>query len=275
MYRQGCGKTLAVCSCSNFAEHCHNQIARVHALIEHSGQSWSVELDRPTSISLPLRRDFSNCRAYFLPPMEIVPLCTDQFTGSIASGGIVNCDRLVIHTHGNSTHTECLRHVVDLPIWISEAPRFFLVIGQLLTVEPKNNTVITADQIISLDQDPFVRAVVIRTLPNDSAKAEKNWSGTNPPYLSEDAARFLSDREIEHLLIDLPSIDPEDDGGALRAHRAFWSLSDSPRVHATITELCFIPDTLSDGFYLVQLGILPLESDASPSHVLLYPAKRL
>ncbi len=207
--------------------------------------------------------------------MEIASLRTDQFTGSIASGGSVNCDRLVIHTHGNGTHTECLRHVVDLPIWISEAPRFFLVMGQLLTVEPMNNTAITVDQLLSLEQHPIVRAVIIRTLPNDSAKAEKNWSGTNPPYLSEDAARYLSDREIEHLLIDLPSVDPEYDGGALRAHRAFWSLPDSPRVHATITELCFIPETVADGFYLVQLGIIPLESDASPSHVLLYPAKRL
>jgi kynurenine formamidase len=247
----------------------------VHAVIEHRGQRWSVELDRPLNITLPLRRNSSNRRAYFLPPSQIAPVRTQGFIGSIAEGGTVNCDQIVLSPHGNGTHTECLRHVADVPLWIADAPRSFLVLGQLLTVQPTAEATITAVQLAAIGQVEGVSAAILRTLPNDPGKAERDWSGANPPYLTEEATQLLVERGIEHLLVDLPSIDPESDGGALRAHRAFWDVSGKVRLHATITELCYIPDAIADGFYLVQLGILPLESDASPSHVVLYPAQRL
>jgi hypothetical protein len=276
MYRQRYQKTLAGQSgCSNFAPERHNIRATVHAVIEHRGQRWSVELEQPTSITLPLRRNSSNRRAYFLPSSRIAPIRMQNFIGSRAEGGTVNCDQVVLSPHGNGTHTECLRHVADVPFWIADAPRSFLVLGQLLTVQPTPEGAITAFHLATLGQVEGLSAAILRTLPNDPTKAERDWSGTNPPYLSEDAAQLLVERGIEHLLTDLPSIDPESDGGALRAHRAFWGIPTAPRVQATITELCYIPDALADGFYLVQLGILPLESDASPSHVVLYPARHV
>ena len=42
---------------------------------------------------------------------------------------------------------------------------------------------------------------------------------------------------IKHLLIDLPSVDREIDGGRMMSHRAFWNYPDNPRHESTITEL--------------------------------------
>jgi len=76
---------------------------------------------------------------------------------------------------------------------------------------------------------------------------------------------------IEHLLLDLPSVDRESDGGALAAHRAFWRYPDAPRMEATITEFIYVPDAVVDGLYYLNLQVAPFENDASPSRPVLYP----
>ena len=62
---------------------------------------------------------------------------------------------------------------------------------------------------------PSCEAVVIRTYPNPPSKRGRSWSGSNPPYLDPKAAAWLAAEGVLHLLIDLPSVDPEEDGGAL------------------------------------------------------------
>ena len=72
---------------------------------------------------------------------------------------------------------------------------------------------------------PFeARALVIRTLPNPPEKKTRDYSGQTPPYLSREAAAFLVERGIEHLIVDLPSIDREHDAGLLTAHRIFFGM---------------------------------------------------
>ncbi len=243
-----------------------------------TGHQWAVEFDRPLSISIRLRRTTSNLRAYFLPPAEIAPAISGTFIGSIADGGSVNCDRLVLYPHGNGTHTECVGHISHQQYWIADCVRAVAALALLVSIEPTtrdHDRVICADQLRDLLTEPDARMLIIRTRPNDADKCQRDWSGTNPPYLEPDAARLLRERNIVHLAIDLPSIDPESDGGALLAHRAFWNYPDAPRLEATITELCYIPDDIPDGTYWAQIGILPLESDASPSQVVLYPATKV
>ncbi len=87
----------------------------------------------------------------------------------------------------------------------------------------------------------FTRAVVIRTwTPNrmtSSAASESetgsaprgphgphvNFSGQNPPYLTIEAATYLAEElRAKHVVVDLPSVDREDDGGFLVAHRTIF-----------------------------------------------------
>jgi hypothetical protein len=113
--------------------------------------------------------------------------------------------------------------------------------------------------------------LIIRTLPNNTSKLSKRYSGTNPIYLDAGAAEYIRECGIEHLLIDLPSIDKEEDGGALLAHRAFWDFPSAPRKNASITELIFVPNEIKDGIFLLNLQIAPIELDASPSRPVIYP----
>src|SRR5690606_20370806 len=119
-------------------------------------------------------------------------------------------------------------------------------------------------------------ALVIRTTPNLAAKKSMKYSNTNPPYLDEEAAIFIRESGIKHLLIDLPSVDREQDEGKLLAHKAFWNVTDienliaDARLDATITELIFVDDSVADGSYLLNLQIAPFENDASPSKPVLY-----
>ena len=76
-------------------------------------------------------------------------------------------------------------------------------------------------------------------------------------------------KRVDHLLIDLPSVDREIDGGKLLAHNAFWQTGKELRRNKTITELIYVPDMLDDGYYLMDLQTIPLEMDASPSRPIL------
>ncbi|MBT8385104.1 MAG: cyclase family protein, partial [Bacteroidia bacterium] len=113
-------------------------------------------------------------------------------------------------------------------------------------------------------------AVVIRTLPNTNEKMSMKYSHTNPPFLTEEAAIYLREKGIKHLLIDLPSVDKEKDDGKLLAHNAFWNTKGKVRYDATISELIFVPNRVKDGMYMLNIQIAPFENDASPSKPTLY-----
>jgi hypothetical protein len=45
---------------------------------------------------------------------------------------------------------------------------------------------------------------------------------------------FLHESGIQHLLIDLPSVDKEKDEGKLLAHKAFWNVTDVKKFECLI-----------------------------------------
>ena len=90
--------------------------------------------------------------------------------------------------------------------------------------------------------------------------------------------RWIVAQGIEHLVVDVPSLDRGNDGGRLLCHRIYWGMAaresgrnDIARPHATVTELAYVPDRLADGPYLLNLQIAPFVADAAPSRPLLYP----
>jgi len=111
-------------------------------------------------------------------------------------------------------------------------------------------------------------------MPNDDRKLRANYSGSNPPYLHHEAAQYLVACGLQHLLLDLPSVDREEDGGQLLAHRAFWQYPEAVREHCTITEMIFVPSEVRDGFYFLNLQTASFDLDASPSKPVLFPMTR-
>jgi arylformamidase len=136
-------------------------------------------------------------------------------------------------------------------------------------------TAVTASRTTPAHFEP--RALIIRTLPNPLDKQHRDYSDSTPPYLSREAAELLIERGIEHLVVDLPSIDRAHDEGRLTAHRILFglppgstALAQATRARATITELAYIPNSATDGLYLLELQVPALGGDAVPSRPLLY-----
>ena len=242
------------------------------AKIEYKQHYFSIDFNQPIDISIPMQSGVQNPQAFGIPAPVFEPFKAGGFIGSVALGGSVNCENLHINAHGNGTHTECVGHISKERFTIHETLKEFMFLAQLITVElhdiDGDQQVLLADVVAQLRAG--TDALIIRTMPNTSNKLTQLYSGQNPGYLEEALCAHLCVLGIKHLIIDLPSVDREEDSGKLAAHHAFWNYPSSPRLDATITEMAYIPDNIADGMYLLNLQIASLQTDASPSKPVLY-----
>ena len=234
-----------------------------------------ADLSRGIDLSIPLRNGLENPNCFWAPAPEFSPVRAGDFVGSTAEGGPVNFFNVRFNPHGNGTHTECVGHIAGeryvLRDCLTEA-HFF---AKLLSIFPRRtdegDRVIFKDQLEEVFSENESEALIIRTLPNDERKLNLNYSGANPPYLHHEAAGWLASCGVQHLLLDLPSVDREEDGGRLPAHRAFWQYPDAVRSACTITEMVFVPNVVPDGFYLLNVQTAAFDLDVSPSRPVAYP----
>lgn len=246
--------------------------------------NFEVDLSKPIDISIPLTNTDENPIAWYLDKPEIKPVFFGEWIGSVKDGASTNFNNIFFNPHAHGTHTECLGHITKDFFSINQCLKSFFFMAELISIQPEvqgEDMVITLDSIltvldVTLKLGIPKEALIIRTLPNPELKKHKNYSNSNPPYLSEGAAIFIRESGIQHLLIDLPSVDKEHDEGKLLAHKAFWNVKDvndlnaDARLNCTITEMIFVPDEVQDGSYLLNLQIASFENDASPSKPILY-----
>jgi kynurenine formamidase len=244
----------------------------MNAIVHYNGNEYTIQLNHPLDISLSLSPETGHVLAWYLPPLTIEPVRMGDWVGEVKQGAAVNFRNIFFNPHGHGTHTETVGHITAGDVSVNKHFREFFCFATLITVTPQQQG---EDLVISLESlqsllPQVTEAVILRTLPNGTDKCRKNYSNTNPPYLEASAAEWLRDRGVRHLLIDLPSVDKEQDGGALAAHHAFWNYPQHPRYEATITELVYVPDEIKDGVYFMNLQTAPFENDASPSRPLLF-----
>lgn len=243
--------------------------------IKVAGKEYQVKYEEPLDISLPLREGKNNPNCYYAEDPVFETIRMGNFVGSVEEGGPVNYQRVTITPHGNGTHTESYRHLSKDPAkTVNNSLKKFIFICGLVTISPEKtgdgDLVISKDALLPLVTKGEFEALVIRTLPNDTSKKIREYSGTNPPYFTSEAIAYLAEAGICHILVDLPSIDKEEDGGKLEGHRAFWFPGGRLRENCTITELVYVPEIIPDGLYLLNLQICSLETDAAPSKPVLY-----
>ena len=243
---------------------------------------YTFDTAHPIDISIPLTNTDANPIAWYLEQPLIEPVRFGDWVGKVAAGSSTNFNNIHFNPHGHGTHTECLGHITRDFYSINQCLQTFFFRAELISIQPEvysGDRIITKNQLEKALAGNTPEAVVIRTLPNLATKKQQNYSHTNPPYLAEEAAHFLREIGVNHLLIDLPSVDREEDGGALVAHKAFWNVNDihqlneDARLDCTITELVFVPDSVPDGTYVLNLQIASFENDASPSKPVLYTLK--
>jgi len=244
----------------------------------HNGNSYSFNTDTPLDISLPIKRDGKGVNCFYTERPQFNPYKAGNFVGNVNMGGACNVDVIQFTPHGNGTHTECIGHINGEGRLITETLKDSLILCNLISIEPEKigeDFCVTLQQIEKCTLVSGIKGLVVRTLPNSDDKKSKDYSGTNPVYFSAEALEYVKKEGIEHLLCDFPSVDREDDGGKLLAHKAFFGVPESPRLQATITELIYVPEEIEDGFYMLNIQIASFHSDASPSRPLLFKLNTL
>ncbi len=247
--------------------------------LEHRGQEFQCDLSQPIDLSIPV----GQVRCFYSTPFEAKPYQSGDFVGSVNDGAPVNFYDVQMNPHGNGTHTECLGHITKKQEKVSEEMKTFHFLAQVVSLPLAKLD--NGDKVLSLENlktaclENLPPAIILRSLPNLSDKLTMDYSGTNPPYLDSAAMQYLVDGGVRHLLIDLPSVDREEDDGILASHHVFWNVGDAEakddsRKDCTITEMIFVPDEITDGLYLLNLQVPNLPLDAAPSKPVIYKLER-
>ncbi|MEX0314798.1 MAG: cyclase family protein [Allomuricauda sp.] len=247
------------------------------AILKLNSRNLKIDLSKPLDISIPLCDGKDNVNAWYLDAPKITPHHEGDFIGKVSEGAPVNFNDIWFNPHSHVTHTECLGHITKTPYSINQSLGQYFFLAEVITIAPEklgDDFVISEKQLKYALGNKKRDALVIRTIPNLNDKRSRQYSNTNPPYLLEKAAKYLVEKQINHLLVDLPSVDKEKDGGALLAHNAFWDINGEPRINATITEFIFVANTIEDGCYFLNLQVAPFENDASPSRPVLFEILR-
>jgi hypothetical protein len=258
---------------------------------------YKADLSRPLDIAIPVKFGGDQLSAFGSPPAYSQAYTAGTFVGDVRRGGSCNCEIYHFSPHLNGTHTECVGHITTARISLNEITRGGLLPATLVSVTPvsSKNTkeqydprprpedlLITAEMLkkaLAKCSAEFLTALIIRTLPNDGSKVTRDYGKVAPPYFTVDAMEDIGMLGVQHLLVDMPSIDRLDDEGKLTNHRMFWDVPagnkfvDRPS-SKTITELIYVPETVPDGNYLLNLQVAAFTGDAAPSHPVLYKVSK-
>ncbi|TYA69956.1 cyclase family protein [Seonamhaeicola marinus] len=243
------------------------------ATIQYNSRKIQIDVSKPIDISIAIDMSKKNINAWYVDDPKIFPENIEGEIVKVSEGAVVNFNNIHFNPHAHITHTECVGHITNEIHSVNKNLRHYFFVAEVVTVAPENDGddfFISAKQLKTALRNKKRDAIVIRTLPNLLEKKSKGYSNTNPPFLLEEAAQYLKEKGIKHLLIDLPSVDKERDEGKLLAHNAFWNTKGQLRLDATITEFIYVPNTVEDGEYLLNLMIAPFENDATPSKPILY-----
>lgn len=235
-------------------------------------------------------------------------LVAGSFVGDVRQGGSCNCATYTLTPHCNGTHTECVGHVTREPVSVRDAALEHLSPALLISVRPqlvpararcaenaqrpstehdRHSYERPAERLITREvlmaavaphELTHYPALIVRSLPNDDSKRTRNYdSGEPAPCFTAEAMHWIVQQGVRTLVVDLPSLDRADDAN-LTTHRIFWGLPEgassvalAARPYATVTELAYVPNTVADGHYLLNLQIAPFTADAAPSRPILLP----
>lgn len=258
-----------------------------------------IDLAQPLVLAIEQNFGSDQPRHFGAPRATSQAYAVAGFAGAVQRGASCNCSVITLNPHCNGTHTECVGHLTGEAVAAHAVIPFGLIPAVLLSVssvaanassESTSPAPQAGDRLITRAalqaawpaDLPFTpRAVIIRTLPNNHDKLTRDYSAEMAPYLTREAAALLVSSGIEHLVVDVPSIDRSHDEGRLTVHRVFFGLppdsqllAAARRPQATVTELAFVPDSIVDGPYLLELQSPALAGDAVPSRPLLYSLLR-
>ncbi len=267
--------------------------------LEINNRDYKINCDEPIDITIPLDFNGAQPNAFDVERATSKPYEAGSLIGDTRRGGNCNFEQITFIPHCNGTHTEAVGHITHERISVHECLKDAFILSTLITVEPEtanetaetyavklneNDCLITRKAIENAlqnpkpeIQNPKSEGLIIRTLPNDESKKVRRYMEQLPPFFSTEAIKYIVEKNVKHLLVDMPSIDRTFDEGKLSNHRIFWNvepnsfeLSEKSLANNTITEMIFVPEFVEDDVYLLNLQIAAFASDASPSRPILF-----
>jgi kynurenine formamidase len=257
---------------------------------------YCIDTSRIDVISIPMNFHGSQPNTYDVDKASAKAYEAGSFIGDTRRGGGCNFEEYRLITHCNGTHTECAGHISFDRIHVNRFVNDLLIPSTLISIEPlpadrteesydppKNtgDLLITAGSLkskLKSGNSDFLNGLIIRTLPNSEEKLRRQYSRMHPPFFSAEAMEYIVEIGVDHLLIDIPSVDRTFDEGRLTAHHIFWNVPlRSHEIDAgncsrkTITEMIFADNRIPDGRYFTSIQIPDFMADAAPSRVLIYP----
>jgi len=248
---------------------------------------------------------FAGRDIYFSPETESpnifhLPLITsktfeleNQFTGDVRKGGSCNLDVLNYIPH-NLTHVETAAHIVSYdcnPPWIADIPAEnfsgIVYVIDLTDIRIEQGRLISRNEIerkLRNNRLP-VTMLAIKTkaseFPQDYDFSDKGFIA-----LDAEAAKGIHDYSIvinskkfiiDCLILDLPSIDPERDGGKLSAHRSYFGLPETGHYSQNVEkriliELAYFSE-IEEGYYYAVLTPSRFQTNAAATEILFWPLR--
>jgi len=263
--------------------------------------AYSTDLNTGQSIAITLVPNEQQPNHFSAPDCTSKTLIDGDFIGDTKQGGSCNVNQLTLVPHCNGTHTESISHIVNESVAVFEAIDESFFSSTLISLTPVDalstdekyiagfeagQRVITKEllkQKLEVLNPEHLQGLVIRTYPNQVSKKHTKYDQDNyPAYFTEDAMNYIVSKNVQHLLVDLPSVDKMYDQGRLTNHRIFWNvktdknkINDKSWINKTITEMIYVEDNIQDGFYLCNLQTPKIATDAVPSHPELYQLTKL
>jgi arylformamidase len=247
-------------------------------------------------ISIPMKFNGPQPNTYGVPAAKAEAFEGEGFIGDVRRGGSCNFEEFQLIPHCNGTHTECVGHISEERIQIHKVLTDSFIPATLVSVnlhsgidsgesyqpafEPSDQVITQKElaRVLAETQPEFLQGLIIRTLPNNTDKKSRDYLKTPSPFFTFEAMKLIVEKEIKHLLVDIPSVDRAFDEGRLSTHHLFWGIPQgSHQVNpekfspGTITEMIFVDDSIVDGRYLLNLQIAPFMSDAAPSRPRIFP----
>lgn len=263
--------------------------------VQINNRAYKFDAGESIDISIPLEFNGAQPNAFDVESATSNPYETENLIGDTRRGGSCNFEQITFIPHCNGTHTEAVGHITDERISVRDCLTDVFILSALITIEPEKAKETIETYAVELDENdclitrkaienalknlknPKSEGLIIRTLPNDESKKTRAYMEHPPPFFSTEAMKFIVKREVKHLLVDVPSIDRTFDEGKLSNHRIFWNvvpdsfeLSEKSLRRNTITEMIFVPNSVEDGAYFLNLQIAAFASDAAPSRPMLF-----
>jgi len=222
--------------------------------------------------------------SFYLPKPKLETFRSgDQFIGDVDKGGSCNVDIITYVPH-NVTHAETSSHVTrygENAVTLNKIPAEYLtgiaLLIDLSDLPDEPGSLISRQHIESkLEQNNLpITMLAVKTgasgLPADYDFSGKNYMAVTPEAAAAVHDYSPGDSRIDCLLLDLPSIDPEEDEGKLSAHRAIFGLPETGHdmTDAEMRLLVELADfsALEEGYYYVVITLPRFETNAAAAGI--------